>query len=145
MGCGGALYLPAPDADKSTSIGNPLRISLAESPLEVGRFNLLAFRIAKNRQGRTLPVLAQMMRPMRQPVVVADKLAVKFLGFFNRFTPLPLIFAEPGFDPEITLDQVLPRMCDLKKKMASGGSKIWRTLYPESTTYEMLQKPGWKH
>jgi hypothetical protein len=83
---------------------------LAESPLEVGRFNLLAFRIAENRQGRTLPVLAQMMRPMRQPVVVADLLTVKFLGFFNRFTPLPLIFAEPGFDPEITLDQVLPRM-----------------------------------
>jgi hypothetical protein len=37
--------------------GHPLRISLAESPLEVGRFNLLALRIAKNRQGRTLPVL----------------------------------------------------------------------------------------
>jgi hypothetical protein len=66
------VYLLAPDADKSTSIGHPLRISLAESPLEVGRFNLLAFRIAENRQGRMLPVLAQMMRPMRQPVVVAD-------------------------------------------------------------------------
>ncbi len=30
--------------------------------------------------------------------------AVKFLRFFNRLTLLPLIFAEPGFDPEITLD-----------------------------------------
>ena len=47
---------------------------------------------------------------MRQAVVVADQLTVKFLGGFNGLTPLPLIFAEPGFDPEITLDQVLPRM-----------------------------------
>ena len=61
--------------------------------MTVGRFNLFAFRIAENRQGRTPPVLAQMMRPMRQAVVVADQLAVKFLGFFNRFTPLPMVFA----------------------------------------------------
>ena len=68
-------------------------------------------------------------------------------------------FAEPGLDPEITLDQVLPRMpfgihvmmdaepliCDLKKKMASGGRKRWRAFYPESTTYEMLPRLGWKH
>src|SRR5215475_14957198 len=57
-----------------------------------------------------LPVIATTMRPMRQAVVVADQLTVKFLGGFNGLTPLPLIFAEPGFDPEITLDQVLPRM-----------------------------------
>jgi len=35
--------------------------------------------------------------------------------------------------------------CDLKQKMASGGSKRWRASYPESTTYEMLPRPGWKH
>jgi hypothetical protein len=91
-------------------IGHPLRISLAEGSLEVRWLNLLALSLAENSQRRMFPILAQMMRPMRQPVVVADQLAVKFLGFFNRFTPLPLIFAEPGFDPEITLDQVLPRM-----------------------------------
>src|SRR5262245_36878996 len=34
--------------------------------------------------------------------------------------------------------------CDLKQKMASGGSKRWRASYPESTTYEMLPRPGWK-
>jgi len=40
---------------------------------------------------------------------------------------------------------ILEETCDLKKKMASGGSKRWRALYPESTTYEMLPRPGWKH
>jgi hypothetical protein len=35
--------------------------------------------------------------------------------------------------------------CDLKQKMASGGSKRWRASYHESTTYETHPKPGWKH
>ena len=35
--------------------------------------------------------------------------------------------------------------CDLKKQMASGGSKRWRAFYPESATYEMLPRPEWKH
>src|SRR5215831_14566293 len=55
-----------------------------------------------------LPVIAATMRPMRQAVVVADQFAMKFLSCFNRFTPLPSIFAKSGFDPEITLDQILP-------------------------------------
>src|SRR5262245_43208891 len=55
-----------------------------------------------------LPVIAATMRPMRQAVVVADELAMKFLSSFNRFTSLPSIFAKSGFDPEITLDQILP-------------------------------------
>ena len=48
------------------------------------------------------------MRPMRQAVVVADELAMKFLSSFNCLTPLPSIFAKSGFDPELTLDQILP-------------------------------------
>ena len=35
--------------------------------------------------------------------------------------------------------------CALKQNMASGGSKRWRASYPESTTYEMLPRLGWKH
>src|SRR5262245_6723268 len=42
-------------------------------------------------------------------------------------------------------DECRDAHCDLKKKMASGGSKRWRAFYPESTTYEMLPRPGWKH
>jgi hypothetical protein len=34
--------------------------------------------------------------------------------------------------------------CDLRLKMASGGSKRWRALYGESTIYEMLPEIGWK-
>src|SRR5262245_45834379 len=55
-----------------------------------------------------LLVIAATMRLMRQAVVVADQFAMKFLSCFNRFTPLPSIFAKSGFDPEITLDQILP-------------------------------------
>src|SRR4030095_674881 len=33
---------------------------------------------------------------------------MKFPSSFNRFTSLPSIFAKSGFDPEITLDQILP-------------------------------------
>lgn len=34
--------------------------------------------------------------------------------------------------------------CDFTRKMASGGSKTWRALDRESTTYEMLPKFDWK-
>ncbi len=85
------INLPATDFDKAAGIGQPLTIPLSESPLYVGRLCLLASGLAQDRQRRVLTVVAAMMRPMRQSIMVTDQFAMKFNRFLNCFTPLPVI------------------------------------------------------
>ena len=106
-----------------------------------------------------LPIVAAMMRPVRQAIVISDQVTMKFDGLLNAAASFPVVFAESSLNSKLAFYQILPRMaflvhvmanaealiCDLKQNMASGGSKRWRALYPESTTYEMLPSPVWKH
>src|SRR5262249_43374792 len=99
------------------------------------------------------------MRPMRQAVVVADQFAMKFLSCFNRFTPLPSIFAKSGFDPEITLDQILPGvsfgihfMMDAETLIDTDpiviielATVIGNRLFPKSPTQQSLKVDVQKH
>jgi hypothetical protein len=104
------LNLPASDSDKAASIGPSLAVSLPEGPLEIGRFNPLAPGASEHFQRRTLSIIAAVMRPMRQPVVIADQFTVKFDRSLDRLASFPVILANPGLNSELALDQVLPGM-----------------------------------
>jgi hypothetical protein len=60
--------------------------------LEIGRFNPLASGLTENRQWRMFPIIAAVMRPVWQPVMIADQLAMKLDRLLNRFASLPVIF-----------------------------------------------------
>jgi hypothetical protein len=66
---------------------------LPEGPLEIGRFNPLASHVSKNRQRRMLPVLAAMMSPVRQTIVITDQVTMKFDRLLNAAASFPVIFA----------------------------------------------------
>ena len=48
------------------------------------------------------------MRPVRQAVVIADQVAMKFERGLDALASFPMIFADPGLNAELALDQVLP-------------------------------------
>lgn len=102
--------LPAPNFDKAARVGHSLTVSLSERPLEIGRFNPLAAGVSENRQRRMLPVVAAVMCPMRQPIVIADQVTMKFDRLFNAATSFPVIFAKSSLNSKLTLDQILPGM-----------------------------------
>jgi hypothetical protein len=102
--------LPAPDFDKAAGVGHPLTVSLPEGPLEIGRFNPIASGVSKNRQRRMLPVVAAVMRPVRQAVVIADQVTMKLDRLFNAAASFPVIFAESGLNSELAFYQITPRL-----------------------------------
>jgi hypothetical protein len=65
--------IPADDADEATGIGHSLAVSLPESTLEVGWFNLLASGVSEHFQWRVLPIIAAAVRPVLQPVVISER------------------------------------------------------------------------
>ena len=60
-----------------------------------------------------LLIVAKAMSEVRQPVMIPDQFPMKFDGGFNHLAAFPMVFAEPGLNAELTLDQVLPRMAFL--------------------------------
>jgi hypothetical protein len=57
-----------------------------------------------------LPVIAAVMRPVRQPVVVSDQVTMKFNRLLNCLTSLPVILAESSLNSELAFYQILPGM-----------------------------------
>jgi hypothetical protein len=57
-----------------------------------------------------LPVIAAMMRPVRQTIVIADQVTMKFNRLLDATASFPTILSEPGLNAELALDQVLPGM-----------------------------------
>jgi hypothetical protein len=49
------VYLPASDSDKASRIGQSLRITLSEYPLQIVGLNTFASSVAENREQRLLP------------------------------------------------------------------------------------------
>ena len=81
-------------SDKAACVGHSLAVTLSKGPLQIGRFNLLASGLSEHFQGRLLSVIAAMMRPVRQPVVIADQFTMKVNRLLNRLAPFPVILAE---------------------------------------------------
>src|SRR5262245_52977927 len=57
-----------------------------------------------------LPVIATMMSPVRQAIVIADQVLMKFDRLLNATASFPVIFAESSLNSELRLDQILPGM-----------------------------------
>src|SRR5262245_43190486 len=95
------VYLPASDSDEATRISQTLRITLSECPLQIGRLNTLAPCVAENRERRLLPIIAAMMRPVRQSIMIADEFAMKFDRLLDAAASFPTILAEPGLNAEL--------------------------------------------
>src|SRR5262245_59747123 len=91
------IYLPASDSYKATHISQTLRITLSECPLQISRLNTHASSIAENRERRMLPVVATMMRPVRQSIVIRDQFTMKFNRLLDAAASFPTILAEPGW------------------------------------------------
>jgi len=66
---------------------------LPEGPLQVGRFDACASGLSKNRQRRVLLVVALAMRPVRQAVVIANQVAMKFDCGLDALASFPTVFA----------------------------------------------------
>jgi hypothetical protein len=115
---------PASDFDKAAGVGQSLTVALSESPLQVGRLDACASGISKNRRRRVLLIVAPTMRPVRQSVVVADQVAMKFDRLFNTTASFPVIFAESSLNPELALDQILPGVSLLVHVMANAEPLI---------------------
>ena len=101
------VNLPAPDFDEAARVGHTLAVSLPKGPLQIGRFNLPPFGVSEHFQRRVLPIIAAMMRSVRQPVVIADQFAMKFNCFIDRFASLPVVLSESSLNTELALNQVL--------------------------------------
>ena len=54
-----------------------------------------------------LPVVAAMMRPVRQPIMIADQFAMKFNRLLDAAAPFPTILAEPGLNAELALNGLI--------------------------------------
>ena len=63
-------------AHLAARIDQTLRITLSERPLQIDRLNTLAPCVAENRERRVLPIVAVMMRPVRQSIMIADQVAM---------------------------------------------------------------------
>jgi len=57
-------------------INQTLRITLSEHLLQIDRLNTLAPCVAENRERRVLPIVAVMMRPVLQSIMIADQVAM---------------------------------------------------------------------
>jgi hypothetical protein len=95
------------DLDEAAGVGHPLTIALPEGPLQVGRFYACASGLSKNRQRRVLLVVALAMRPVRQAVVIADQVAMKFDCGLDALASFPMIFADPGLNAELALNGLI--------------------------------------
>ena len=84
------INLPSPDFDEAAGVGHSLTISLPKGLLEIGRFNPPAAGVSENRRRRILPVVTAVMRPVRQAVVIADQVTMKFDRLLDRFAPFPV-------------------------------------------------------
>src|SRR5262245_21862312 len=51
-----------------------------------------------------------MMRPMRQTVVIADQVTMKFNRLFNAAASFPVIFTESSLNSELAFYQIAPRL-----------------------------------
>src|SRR5262245_64037567 len=49
------------------------------------------------------------MRPVGHPVVITDQYAMKFNRLLNAAASLPMVFAEPSLNSEMTFYQIQPR------------------------------------
>jgi hypothetical protein len=88
------INLPAPDLDKAASIGLPLTVSLSEGPLQISGLDTFASGVSENRQGGMLPIIATMMGPVWQSIVIADQVAMKFNCLLNARASFPVILRE---------------------------------------------------
>ena len=63
-------------AHLAARINQTLRITLSERRLQIDRLNTLDPCVAENRERRALPIVAVMMRPVRQSIMIADQVAM---------------------------------------------------------------------
>src|SRR5215475_729275 len=69
-------------------------------------------------------IVAAMMRPVRQPVVIADQFAMKLNRVLNRFAALPVIFAKSSLNSELRFNQITPRLSFLIQDVTNAESFI---------------------
>src|SRR5262249_8897813 len=116
--------LPTSDPDEPMGVSHPLAISLSEGPLQVGRLDACASGLSKNRQRRVLLIVALAVRPVRQTGVIADQVTVKLDRGLDALASFPIIFAHPGLNTEMALDQILPGVALLVHVMANAQPLI---------------------
>ena len=67
-----------------------------------------------------LLVVALAMRPVRQAVAIANQVAMKFDCGLDALASFPTVFADPGLNAELALDQVLPGVAFFIEVMANA-------------------------
>ena len=103
-----------------------------EGAVEDSGIDFTPLRLGEHFEWGALLIVALNVGEVRQPVVIADQLAMNLDGRVNRRTAGPLILTHSGLNAELTLDQVLPwvpllihRVRDLKAAVdATEGVRV---------------------
>lgn len=92
--------------------------------MQDGWLDWLSFRRSEHFQRRVFLIVAETMRKMRQPVMIADQFTMKLDRSLNTLAAFPTVFTNSRLNSELTLDQVLPRVALLIHFMMNSQALI---------------------